>query len=101
MTLTAHRPARSVASLVADDPAELAADLPRLPRGVTLDPVVLQGAACGPEDLELFYPEPDDQPAEQAAKALCATGPVRQPWLEMALATGDQDGSLGGTTPAE
>ena len=56
MTLTAHRPARSVSCLVADDPAELAADLPGLPSGVTLDPVVLQGAACGPDDLELFYP---------------------------------------------
>jgi WhiB family transcriptional regulator, redox-sensing transcriptional regulator len=101
MTLTAHRPARSVSSLVADDPAELAADLPRLPRGVTLDPVVLQGAACGPDDLELFYPEPDDQAAEQAAKALCASCPVRQPCLDMALATGDQYAILGGTTPAE
>src|ERR671913_995190 len=101
MTLTAHRPARSVSSLVADDPAELAADLPRLPRGVTLDPVVLQGAACGPEDLELFYPEPDDQAAEQAAKAVCATCPVRQPCLDRALATGDQHAILGGTPPAE
>src|ERR687891_659983 len=53
MTLTAHRPARSVASLAADDPVELAADLPRLPRGVVLDLNVLQGAACGPEALEL------------------------------------------------
>jgi WhiB family redox-sensing transcriptional regulator len=87
--------------LVADDPVELAADLPRLPRGVVLDLNVLQGAACGPEDLELFYPEPDDQAAEQAAKALCATCPVRQPCLDMALATGDQHAILGGTTPAE
>jgi WhiB family transcriptional regulator, redox-sensing transcriptional regulator len=101
MTLTAHRPARSVASLVVDDPVELAADLPRLPRGVTLDPVVLQGAACGPDDLELFYPEPDDQAAEQAAKQLCASCPVQQPCLDMALATGDQYAILGGTTPAE
>jgi WhiB family redox-sensing transcriptional regulator len=87
--------------LVADDPVELAADLPRLPRGVVLDPAVLRDAACGPEDLELFYPEPDDQAAEQAAKALCATCPVRQPCLDMALATGDQYAILGGTTPAE
>src|SRR5512132_354874 len=101
MTLTAHRPPRSVSSLVADDPMELATDLPRLPRGVTLDLEVLRDAACGPDDLELFYPEPDDQAAEQAAKAICATCPVRQPCLDMALATGDQHAILGGTTPAE
>jgi WhiB family redox-sensing transcriptional regulator len=101
MTLTAHRPARSVASLVADDPVELAADLPRLPRSVTLDVKVLRAAACGEEDLDLFYPEPDDQAAEQAAKQVCATCPVREACLDMALATGDQHAILGGTTPAE
>jgi WhiB family redox-sensing transcriptional regulator len=101
MTLTAHRPARSVASLVADDPVELAADLPRLPRGVTLDLDVLRDASCRPDDLEVFYPESDDQAAEQAAKAICARCPVRQPCLDMALATGDQHAILGGTTPAE
>jgi hypothetical protein len=101
MTLTAHRPARPVSSLVADDPVELAADLPRLPSGVTLDPEVLRDAACGEQDLELFYPEPGDTAAEQAAKALCAGCPVREPCLEMALATNDQHAILGGTTPAE
>jgi hypothetical protein len=30
MSLAVHRPARLVSSLVADDPVELAADLPRL-----------------------------------------------------------------------
>jgi transposase-like protein len=101
MTLTAHRPARSVGGLIADDPVELAADLPRLPRGITLDLEVLRHAACGEENLELFYPEPGDQATEQAAKAICATCPVQQPCLDMALATGDQHAILGGTTPAE
>jgi WhiB family transcriptional regulator, redox-sensing transcriptional regulator len=101
MSLTAHRPARSVSSLVADDPVELAADLPRLPYGATLDPDVLRDAACGEDDLELFYPEPGDAAAEQAAKQVCAGCPVQQPCLEMALATGDQHAILGGTTPAE
>src|SRR5512133_3154983 len=96
MTVTARRPARPVASLVVDDPAELAADLPRLPRGITLDLEVLRDAACGPEDLELFYPEPGDQAAEQAAKAIGAACPVRQPRLDMALATADT-----GIDPAE
>jgi WhiB family redox-sensing transcriptional regulator len=101
MTVTARRPARSVSSLLADDPAELAADLPRLPRGITLDLEVLRDAACGDHDLELFYPEPDDTAAEDAAKQVCATCPVREPCLDMALATGDQHAILGGTTPAE
>ncbi len=101
MTITAHRPARPVSSLVADDPVELAADLPRLPYGATLDPEVLRDAACGPDDLELFYPEPGDLEAEQAAKQVCAACPVQQPCLEMALATGDQHAILGGTTPTE
>lgn len=101
MTLTAHRPARPVSSLVADDPVELAADLPRLPRGVTLDPQVLRDAACGDEDLVLFYPDPGDLETEHAAKALCAGCPVREPCLEMALQTGDQHAILGGTTPQE
>ena len=101
MTLTTHGPARSVSSLVADDPVELAADLPRLPRGITLDLEVLRDAACGEHDVELFYPEPDDTAAEHAAKQVCATCPVREPCLDMALATGDQHAILGGTTPAE
>ena len=37
MTLTAHRPARSVTSLVADDPAELAAERAR--RAASPEPV--------------------------------------------------------------
>jgi WhiB family transcriptional regulator, redox-sensing transcriptional regulator len=90
-----------VASLVADDPAELAADLPRLPRGITLDLQVLRDAACGEHDLELFYPEPDDTAGEQAAKQVCATCPVREACLDMALATADQHAILGGTTPTE
>src|SRR5215218_6289286 len=97
MTLTTHRPARSVSSLVADDPVELAADLPRLPHGITLDLGVLRDAACGEHDLELFYPEPDDTAAEHAAKQVCATCPVREACLDMALATGDQHAILGGT----
>ena len=101
MSLAVHRPARLVSGLVADDPVELAADLPRLPSGVTLDPEVLRDAACGGADLELFYPDPGDQAAEQAAKQVCAACPVKQPCLEMALATGDQHAILGGATPTE
>jgi WhiB family transcriptional regulator, redox-sensing transcriptional regulator len=101
MTLAAHRPARLVGGLVADDPVELATDLPRLPYGTTLDPEVLRDAACGEADLELFYPEPGDLETEQAAKRVCAGCQVKQPCLEMALQTGDQHAILGGTTPEE
>jgi WhiB family redox-sensing transcriptional regulator len=101
MTLTVHRPARLLSSLQGDDPAALDVSLPGLPSEVTLDPEVLHGAACGENDLELFYPEPGDQAAEQAAKAICAACPVKDACLEMALVTGDQHAILGGTTPAE
>jgi WhiB family transcriptional regulator, redox-sensing transcriptional regulator len=101
MTLTAHRPARPLSSLQGEDPAEVAVGLPGLPHGVTLDPEVLRGAACGEEDLELFYPEPGDLETERAAKAVCAACPVREPCLEMALQTGDQHAILGGTSPGE
>jgi WhiB family redox-sensing transcriptional regulator len=101
MSLTARRPARPLSSLQGEDPAELDVNLPSLPSGVTLDPEVLRGAACGDQDLELFYPDPGDLEAEQAAKQVCTGCPVRQPCLEMALVTGDQHAILGGTTPAE
>jgi WhiB family redox-sensing transcriptional regulator len=101
VSLIARRPARLLSSLQGDDSAELDVSLPGLPDGVTLDLEVLRDAACGEKDLELFYPEPDDQAAEQAAKAICAGCLVRDACLEMALATGDQHAILGGTTPAE
>jgi WhiB family redox-sensing transcriptional regulator len=101
MSLTARRPARLLSSLQGEDPAELDANLPSLPSGVTLNPEVLRDAACGEQDLELFYPDPGDTAAEQAAKQVCTGCPVREPCLEMALATGDQHAILGGTTPEE
>jgi WhiB family transcriptional regulator, redox-sensing transcriptional regulator len=101
MTLTVHRPARLLSSLQGEDPAELDVSLPGLPHGVTLDPEVLRDAACGDQDLELFYPDPGDTETEHAAKQICAGCPVKQPCLEMALATGDQYAILGGTTPTE
>src|SRR6266508_6897590 len=101
MTLAAHRPARPLSSLQGEDPAEVAVGLPALPHGVTLGPQVLRNAACGEQDLELFYPDPGDLATERAAKQVCAGCPVQQPCLEMALATNDQHAILGGTTPEE
>jgi WhiB family transcriptional regulator, redox-sensing transcriptional regulator len=101
VSLTAHRPARLVSSLLGDDPEELPADLPHLPAGVTLDPQVLEDAACGEQDLQLFYPQPGDQRAERAAKRICAACPVQQACLQMALDTNDEYAILGGTTPQE
>jgi hypothetical protein len=59
------------------------------------------GTRTKDQDLELFYPDPGDLETERAAKQICASCPVQQPCLEMALATGDQHAILGGTTPAE
>ncbi len=101
MTVTVRRPARLLSTLQGDDPAALDVSLPSLPLDTTLDPEVLHGAACGEQDLELFYPEPGDTAAEQAAKAICAACPVKDACLEMALVTEDQHAILGGTTPAE
>jgi hypothetical protein len=74
-----HRPPASPAAVqsAGDDPAALDVSLPSLPLGTTLDPEVLHGAACGENDLQLFYPEPGDQAAEQAAKAICAACRVK------------------------
>src|SRR6266545_4112556 len=79
MTLMARRPARLLSSLQGEDPAEVAVGLPGLPRGVTLDPQVLRDAACGEQDLELFYPDPGDTAAEQAANARSPTPASRPP----------------------
>jgi hypothetical protein len=101
MTLAVHRPARPLSSLQGEDPTELDVGLPYLPNGITLDPQVLRDAACGDQNLELFYPDPGDTATEQAAKRVCTGCPVRAACLEMALVTGDQHAILGGTTPQE
>ncbi|MGI8810564.1 MAG: WhiB family transcriptional regulator [Acidimicrobiales bacterium] len=51
-------------------------------------------AACRDLDTATFFPETDDGVA--AAKAICATCPVREACLEFALVTRQDDGVWGG-----
>jgi WhiB family redox-sensing transcriptional regulator len=53
-----------------------------------------EDAACRDLDTAIFFPETDDDVA--AAKAVCATCPVRESCLEFALVTRQDDGVWGG-----
>lgn len=56
-------------------------------------------AACRGVDPDVFYPVSDEE--AEAAKAVCAACPVRQPCLEYALANRERDGVWGGATERE
>lgn len=58
-------------------------------------------AACRGLDTEIFYPIPEDEEAEMAAKAICETCPVREACLEYALGSREREGVWGGTTERE
>jgi WhiB family transcriptional regulator, redox-sensing transcriptional regulator len=51
-------------------------------------------AACRDLDTAVFFPETEEGAA--AAKAVCATCPVRESCLEFALVTRQEDGVWGG-----
>lgn len=53
-----------------------------------------QDAACRDLDTAIFFPESDG--GVEAAKAVCATCPVREACLEFALVTRQDDGVWGG-----
>jgi len=56
-------------------------------------------AACQGVDPEVFYPGSDEEAG--AAKAICATCPVREACLEHALAAREREGVWGGATERE
>lgn len=58
-----------------------------------------QRGACRGLDPDVFYPPTDDE--ADAAKAVCAECPVREPCLEFALSTREAEGIWGGTTARE
>jgi WhiB family redox-sensing transcriptional regulator len=58
-------------------------------------------AACRGIDVEIFFPESDDDAEAEAAKGVCAVCPVRQACLEHALAQREREGVWGGTTERE
>ncbi len=58
-------------------------------------------AACRGIDVEIFFPETDDDAVVEVAKAVCEMCPVRQACLEHALAHREREGVWGGTTERE
>jgi WhiB family transcriptional regulator, redox-sensing transcriptional regulator len=58
-----------------------------------------QRAACRGVDPDIFYPASEEE--AEAAKAVCAVCPVREPCLEYALANRERDGVWGGATERE
>jgi WhiB family redox-sensing transcriptional regulator len=58
-------------------------------------------AACLGADPDLFFPERGDHFGVLAAKAICATCPVREPCLEYALVNGVKGGVFGGKSERE
>lgn len=55
---------------------------------------------CKGADPEIFYPEDDEDPGD-AAKAICANCPVREPCLEHAIVSREKVGVWGGYTARE
>lgn len=58
-----------------------------------------EAAACRDLDTAVFFPETDDE--VDAARAVCASCPVRDACLEFALVTRQDDGIWGGLTETE
>ena len=58
-----------------------------------------QDAACRDLDKAIFFPDSEEETG--AAKAVCATCPVRDACLEFALVTRQDDGVWGGLTETE
>jgi WhiB family redox-sensing transcriptional regulator len=55
---------------------------------------------CKGADPELFYPEDDEAPADEA-KSICALCPVREACLEHAITYREKQGVWGGYTARE
>ena len=58
-------------------------------------------AACRGIDVEIFFPETDDDAEAEVAKAVCEVCPVRQACLEHALVHREREGIWGGATERE
>jgi WhiB family redox-sensing transcriptional regulator len=56
-------------------------------------------ARCQGVDPEIFHPAEEDD--GEAAKAICALCPVREPCLEYAITTREKEGVWGGFTARE
>jgi WhiB family transcriptional regulator, redox-sensing transcriptional regulator len=58
-------------------------------------------AACRGLDVEVFYPDTEDEADAAEAKAVCGQCTVRETCLEHALAHREREGVWGGTTERE
>ena len=58
-----------------------------------------EAAACRGADVDTFFPVTEEDAG--AARAICATCPVREPCLEFALAVRQLEGVWGGLTDTE
>ncbi len=58
-------------------------------------------AACRGIDVEIFYPDSDDDADASQAKAVCEVCPVREACLEHALTNREREGVWGGATERE
>ncbi len=64
--------------------------------------VNFEDAACTEDDTDIFFPEGTDVKGKTAlAKAICASCPIAAACLQYALATNEEFGIWGGTTPEE
>ena len=60
-----------------------------------------QYARCLGADPEIFYPPAESDDASDAAKAICAICPVREPCLEHAITAREKQGVWGGLDERE
>jgi WhiB family redox-sensing transcriptional regulator len=60
-----------------------------------------EDAACTSYPAEMFFPPSDDPEASRAAKAVCATCPVRDECFTFALETAQSEGVWGGMDAGE
>ncbi|MDP7599170.1 MAG: WhiB family transcriptional regulator [Acidimicrobiales bacterium] len=60
-----------------------------------------QRGACRGLDASIFYPDPDDDPQANRAKAVCEGCEVREACLEHALSRREPTGVWGGATELE
>jgi hypothetical protein len=79
----------------------------RLLVAAVVDPAWRRQAACtqlgldAGEATRMFYPDPGDTAAVDAAKAVCAACPVRQVCFDDAMANGERYGVWGGLSEEE
>jgi hypothetical protein len=87
--------------------ASVVTPLVRLLVAATVDPEWRRRAACqhlaldAGEATRMFYPDPGDRVAVDAAKAVCAACPVRQVCFDDAMANGERFGVWGGLSEVE